>query len=104
VDGSTATADVAFEGGSFDGQTLTVSLVDEDGDWKLDRVESFAEFDRAALLAALHDQLVAEPNPLSESQAACMVSRLNQQSDTEIQELLIGGDQAPFIALFNSCV
>lgn len=103
VDGSTATADVAFEGGSFDGQTLTLALVDEDGDWKLDQVEGFAEFDKARLLAALHDQLVAEPDPLSESQAACMVSTLDQESDAQIQELLIGGDQAPLVALFNSC-
>ncbi len=103
VDGSTATADAAFTGGSFDGQTLTLALVQEDGDWKLDQIKGFAKFDKAALLAALHDQLVAEPDPLSESQAACMVSKLGQESDAQIQELLIGGDQTPFIALFNSC-
>lgn len=103
VDGSEATADAAFVGGSFDGQTLTVALVQEDGDWKLNQVESFAEFDRAKLLAAFREQLVAEPNPLSEAQADCMVAGLDGESDAQIQELLISGDPAPIIALFNSC-
>jgi hypothetical protein len=104
VNGSDATADAAFVGGSFDGQTLTVALIQEDGDWKLNQVEDFAEFDKEKLLEAFRGQLVAEPNPLPESQADCMVSRLDGESDEEIQELLIGGEQAPLIALFESCV
>ena len=40
VDGDKASADVRTKGGELNGLTLDVGLVKQDGDWKLDRVES----------------------------------------------------------------
>ncbi|HVV89449.1 MAG TPA: hypothetical protein VHB53_03035, partial [Solirubrobacterales bacterium] len=56
VDGRKATAEVAFEGGSLGSQALEVALVEEDGKWKLDQIEGFADYDGKALGEAFERQ------------------------------------------------
>jgi hypothetical protein len=50
VDGSNASADVALNGGGFDGQEVEVALVKEDDQWKLDEVAGFVKFDEAKVI------------------------------------------------------
>ena len=45
VNGSEATADAAIVGGGFDSQVISISLVEEEGAWKLDRLTGFAKLD-----------------------------------------------------------
>ena len=61
VDGGNATADAEFKGGVFDAQTLEVALVEEDGDWKLDELTGFANFDSEGLVNSFAEQIEAEP-------------------------------------------
>jgi hypothetical protein len=102
VDGAAATANVAFVGGNLDGQTLTIGLVEEDGDWKLDQLESFAEFDKAKLVAAF-DEGLTESGELEEALASCMVEELEASSNEELEELVLSGSPEGFIALAESC-
>ena len=49
VNGEKATAEAEFIGGSLGSQTLAIALVEEGGDWKLDQIEGFANYDDKAL-------------------------------------------------------
>ena len=57
VDGSDATAVATFVGGSFDGQEVEVALIEEDGDWKMDQLVRFVDFDAAAIVSGLRESL-----------------------------------------------
>ena len=56
VDGSKATANAAITGGSFDNQTVSIALVEEDG-WKLNELTGFVKFDQEALAQVFETQL-----------------------------------------------
>src|SRR5262245_32104257 len=47
ADGDTGTANVTFHGGSFDGSTVTVGLVKEGDQWKLNRITGIPNFNLA---------------------------------------------------------
>jgi ABC-type glycerol-3-phosphate transport system substrate-binding protein len=103
VDGTAATANVAFAGGGFDGQTLTIALVDEDGDWKLDEITGFAEFDQAALVQSFEDQLAEEEGAIDPEIGACIIESLEELEQEEFEELLLGGSSEGFVELAESC-
>ena len=65
VDGAKATAEVEFKGGPLDSQTLDVALVEAGGDWKLDQVEGFADYDGKALGKAFETRFEEAPEGLS---------------------------------------
>jgi len=101
VDGSAATADVAFVGGNLDGQALTIGLVEEDGDWKLDQLESFTKFDKAKIVAAFTEGLGEAE--LSDEQASCIVEELEASSNEELEELVLSGSSEGFVAIAENC-
>ena len=68
VNGSKATAEVEFEGGSLGSQSLEVALVEEEGNWKLDQIEGFANYDGKALGEAFEKQFEEEPGELNPEQ------------------------------------
>lgn len=102
VDGSNATANAAFAGGGFDGQTLTVALVDEDGDWKLDEITEFAEFDQAKLVGTFQEQLEKEDS-IEPEVTSCIVESLEELNQVEFEELLLGGSSEGFVEIAESC-
>jgi hypothetical protein len=89
VDGESATAEGAITGTLFDGQTIAVALVKEDGQWKLDEATGFVDFDRATMLASLEEEFTSDPETPPEA-AACVVENFNQLSDQEIQDFFLG--------------
>jgi hypothetical protein len=103
VDGSDATADVAFVGGDLDGQKVNIALVEEDGDWKLDQIERFVDFDADSLLGALREGFEegeGEELELGE----CLVESLEEASDSELEELVLGGEpEALLTPLVEEC-
>lgn len=103
VDGSSATANAAFTGGGFDGQTLTIALVDEDGDWKLDEITGFAEFDQAALVQSFEDQLAEEEGAIDPEIGSCIIESLEELEQEEFEELLLGGSSEGFVELAEAC-
>jgi len=104
VDGAVATARAAFEGGELDGQTLDVRSVREGQQWKVDRLVSFAGFDRTRFLRAARRELVRGPEAVTEPTAACIVARFDGRSDAELQRLYLGGDLAPILPVFVPCI
>lgn len=102
VDGSAATANVAFTGGSFDGQTLAVALVDEDGDWKMDEITGFVEFDQEGLASAFEEAFEGEED-VDPQLATCFAETIRQLPKGDAEELVIGGSQEPVIEIVEGC-
>jgi ABC-type glycerol-3-phosphate transport system substrate-binding protein len=102
VDGENATADVKFNGGSLDSQTLEIALVEEGGDWKLDEFTGFANFDSAPLINALRDQLEEEAS-IEPRVTSCIVEGLEELPEEEFEKLVIEQNQQPFVELAESC-
>jgi hypothetical protein len=95
VAGSKASADVAFTGGSFDGQKVEVTLVEEDGDWKLDQIERFLDFSRGRLIAVF-ERTFAGSSQIAPELADCLLGALRAKSDGELEELVLEDREALF--------
>lgn len=102
VDGSSASANVAFDGGNFDGQTLTVGLVEEDGDWKLDEITGFAEFDQEKLASAFEEAFEGEEG-VDPQLASCFAEVIRDISEEEAEEIMIGGNSEPIVEIIEGC-
>ena len=103
VNGSKATAEAEFEGGSLGSQSLEVELVEEDGNWKLDQIAGFANYDGKALGEAFEKQFEEEPGELSPAQAKCISGKVAGLSQAEAEEVFFGGSPEPIIELAQSC-
>lgn len=102
VDGSAATANAAFSGGSFDGQTLTVALVDEDGDWKMDEITGFAKFDQEGLATAFEEAFESDED-VDPQLATCFAETIRELPKAEAEQLVIGGSQEPVVEIVEGC-
>ena len=100
VDGDAATAEVAFEGGGLDQQTVVVSLVDEDG-WKLDSIDSFATFNRDAFVASIEEGF--EMAELSDEQMACVSESLEAAGDQDLEDVVLSGSEDALIEIVSEC-
>jgi len=99
VDGSTATATVAFEGGSFDGQSLAVSLID-DGGWKLDRIDDLIDFD----VARFGEQFAAgPPAALPADKAQCVGDLFAAAEPDKLEGAILSGDPQQLAPYFAAC-
>jgi hypothetical protein len=103
IDGSDATANVAFFGNDFDGQTLSLALVEEDGDWKLDQITGFAKFDQERLATAFEESLQSGEEPLEKDLAVCFAEVLRESSKSEAEEIVIGGSSQPIVEIIEGC-
>jgi hypothetical protein len=101
VDGSNASADAAFVGGSFDGQTLSVALVEEDGTWKLDEATGFAKFDKAKLITAFRSSFEGEN--VEPKLASCLIEALEGAGQGDFEELMFSGSSQPIVELVKAC-
>ena len=97
-----ATATVAITGGSFDGQVLVFNVAEEDGDWKLNEIESFKKLDSEKLIAAFEEQL-EEAKDVEPELAGCVIETLEEGSDSELEELVLGGSSG-FAEIAEECV
>jgi ABC-type glycerol-3-phosphate transport system substrate-binding protein len=102
AEGEKATADVEFKGGTFDGQTLEVALVEEGGDWKLNELTGFAKFDPAPFVAELAKQL--EENPEVEPKTGrCIVEGIEELRDSDLEAMVIENNTEPIVEIAESC-
>jgi hypothetical protein len=95
VNGSQAEAEFTPDGGEADGQGLTVRLIQDDGDWKLDRITD-VDLDRDRFEAALRHGLTRPPDALSEGRADCVIKNLEGVSDPEIERAIVEADPTVF--------
>jgi hypothetical protein len=103
VDGEKATAQVEFEGGSLGSQGLEVALVEEGGNWKLDQIEGFADYDGKALGEAFEKQFEEEPAGLNSEQAQCIAGKIAAASKTEAEALFFSGTPDAIEELARGC-
>lgn len=102
IEGEEASADVAFEGGNLDGQTLTVALVEEEGQWKLNELTGFANFDAEKLIAALIEQLKSEAS-VEPRVITCIADGLRELDESQFEELVIKQETQPIVEIAKSC-
>jgi hypothetical protein len=99
VSGSSATADAAFSGGSFDGQALTIALVKDGEGWKLDEATSFATLDKEALISQI-EELLGSSSP---DQVSCITDALKEQSNEFFEAFLLKGEASELEKLAEGC-
>lgn len=102
VEGEKATANVEFEGGNFDSQTLEVALVKEGSDWKLNEFTGFAKFDPTQLVKVLTEKLEEEPS-IKPRVAACIVEGLEELPKADLEGLVVENNTQPIVELAESC-
>ena len=103
VNGEKATAEVEFEGGSLGSQTVEVALVKEGGDWKLDQIEGFANYDGKALGEAFEEEFKENPEELKAEQAKCIAGKVAEASQAQAEELFFSGSPDAIIKLAEGC-
>jgi hypothetical protein len=103
VDGEDATADVAFVGGPLDGSTVSVALVKDGDDWKLNEITDIPEFDFEAFQAAFTAELSAEGD-LPPELADCIVQAFGQAGEERVKEVFLSGDGQQLNAIFAGCI
>lgn len=102
VNGGKATASAEFKGGTFDGQTLELGLVEEGGEWKLDEFAGFANFDPAPFIKALTEQIENEPEIEPET-AACIVEGIEGLSNSELESAIVENNTEVFAEIAEGC-
>jgi hypothetical protein len=103
VEGDRASAQAAFEGGNLDGQKIDLTLVKQQGRWKLDHIDEFAKFDRKRFLTALGGSLARPPSSQAPDTVRCIVARIGGLSDSDIQEIYVNGDAFKLAAVSGPC-
>jgi len=102
VDGEAATADAKFEGGDLGDQTLTIALVEEEGEWKLNEFTGFASFDPEALTNGLVEQLEEEGEADAEV-ISCIAEGMEELDESEYEELVVENNSQPFVEIAEGC-
>jgi hypothetical protein len=102
VNGSKATANAAVSGGNFDGQTVSIALVEEEGVWKLDELTGFAKFDQGAIAQVFETQL-EKSGELNSKQTSCIVEGIEEMPQAEIEEVILSGESTSIEELAEGC-
>jgi hypothetical protein len=101
VDGETATAEVTFAGGGYEGSTLAVSLVKEDDQWKLDSIDDIPVFNVEGMKAALNEQVEGD-DELTPQQKSCISGAISGADEATLKAVALG-DIAALEGLFAPC-
>jgi ABC-type glycerol-3-phosphate transport system substrate-binding protein len=102
VDGSKATANAAITGGSLEGQTVSIALVEEDGQWKLDQITGFVELDQAQLAKVFEEQL-EKGEEVEPEVTACIVAGIEEAPQAEAEEFVLDPTNRALAELAESC-
>jgi predicted flavoprotein YhiN len=103
VDGGSATADAAITGSAFGGQKVQISLVKDGGQWKLDHLDKFIDFDRGAFDSALKQSLSTSTNSTTAAQTTCITETLAKLSDEKIESIVLSGDENELVSIITPC-
>jgi hypothetical protein len=101
VNGDTATATAKATGSIFDGQTIQVGLIKQNGQWKLDEFKGFEDFNKDAMIAAFTEQPDLKSAP---PQAVdCLKTQLQKASDQQIEDTFTNANSKAGEQLFGPC-
>ena len=103
VNGEKATAEVKFIGGSLGSQTLAVALIQQEGDWKLDQIEGFANYDGKALEEIFLKRFEESPEGLSKKQYTCIAEGIGKATTPEAEAMFLSGSSTKVEELAKGC-
>lgn len=104
VEGDSATAVAAYVGSGLDGQVVRLGMVERDGRWKQDELLGFVRFDAEKMVTELgREILLMAKTPREAESASCVVRRLGEISEGDLEELLLDDDPTPLLELGQSC-
>jgi hypothetical protein len=101
-DSDSATADIAFTGKIFDGQTIEVDLVKDGDQWKLDEAVQFKNFDRDALIAGFR-KIFASESGVPPGALECVSKNLDKLSDQQIESIFLSSNKQLENQVFGPC-
>ena len=103
VSGDDATAIVTPQGGSIDGASIGLELVDRDG-WRIDRIASLEVLDRERFLEASMREIV-EDDSLLAGQGRCVADRVGAAaSDAELERMYVDQDVGFLYDAIRACI
>jgi hypothetical protein len=97
----TASAEVSFDGGDYNQQTLAVVLIEKGGEWKLDSVNGFVGLDREAFIATFEEGL--DESGSNPAERSCIVKAIEGADNAELEALAIGAGEDTSNKLFGDC-
>ena len=103
VNGEKATAEVEFIGGSLGSQVLEVALVEEEDNWKLDRIEGFAHYNGKALEESFLKRFEESPEGLSKQQYTCIAEGIGKANKAEAEAMFLSGSSTKIEELAQGC-
>jgi hypothetical protein len=103
VDGTTANANVTFHGGGFDGSTLSLALIRQGDQWRVDQITGITTFDLAAFQKSFTQRLSSQEG-VSAAGAACIAKALNSAGPDAVKGALISGDSSQLLNLIGPCL
>jgi len=103
VDGDNATANVAFSGGSFGGSTLSLALVKDADQWKLDKIADIVNLDVTTFKRSFADRLNASGDVPAQVKT-CITQAIQGASEDQIKQALLGGTEQDLVTLFSQCI
>jgi predicted small secreted protein len=102
VDGEKATAEVEVEGSGLNGQGVELELVEEDGNWKLNKFLGFTNFDAAALGEALEEEL-SKQEGIDSKLAKCVSEGVAGISQSDAESMVFEKNLEPIEEIAKSC-
>jgi predicted small secreted protein len=102
VDAESATAEVEVEGTGLNGQAVEVEVLEEGGDWKLDKFLGFTKFDAASLGEVLEKELAKEEG-VSPELAKCVSEGVAELSKSDAESMVFEKDLKPVEEIAKNC-
>jgi hypothetical protein len=103
VDGSDATADIAFTGGSFDGSTLSIALVKEGDQWKVNEITDIPEFDFEGFVASFREIATTE-GEIPPQAVTCIADAFNMAGAEQMKAIIVEGDASGLNTVITPCI
>jgi hypothetical protein len=103
VDGENATADATFVGGPLDGSVVSLALVQEDDQWKLDELTDLPEFNFEGFQQAFTEEAAASGD-LPPELADCLSQSFAQAGEEQVKAVIISGSGEELNALIAPCI
>jgi hypothetical protein len=103
IDGSNATADASFVGGTFEGQTLSLGLVEEGGIWKMDEIDGFAKLDQDRYAESFEKGVTSGEDRVPTSVASCIGRVFRNLSQSELEDVVFSKDPQRLLELAERC-
>jgi hypothetical protein len=99
VDGPKATADVE----PLESQAFSVALIEDGGNWKLDEIVRFVDFDRGKWMDEQREAFESGESWPEPQVVDCILDAFGEMSQPQLEEMLLGGSARPEAEIYERC-